>query len=143
MTNYYYSSSQNVFIASGSQLLKAEEFGDAVAVSDEVFNEYFRTVNGSKRRIAGSDGLPAWEDIPPPTPEEIKAAAIAAAQQLQSQLLAEASEVTQGWQTDLLLGTISDEDKAKLIEWRAYIKELEAVDTSSAPDINWPAPPEA
>ncbi|WP_370603201.1 tail fiber assembly protein [Citrobacter braakii] len=26
---------------------------------------------------------------------------------------------------DLLLGTISDEDKAKLIEWRTYIKELE------------------
>lgn len=143
MTNYYYSSSQNVFIASGSQLLKAEEFGDAVAISDEVFNEFFRTINDGKRRIAGPDGLPTWEDIPPPTTAEIKARAIAEAEQKKSQLLAEASEVTAGWQTDLLLGTISDEDKAKLIEWRAYIKELEAVDTSSAPDINWPAPPEA
>ncbi|WP_268064946.1 tail fiber assembly protein [Citrobacter sp. W8] len=37
---------------------------------------------------------------------------------------------------------MSDEDKAKLIEWRTYIKELEGVDTSSAPEINWPVPPE-
>ncbi|HCB1766884.1 TPA: tail fiber assembly protein, partial [Citrobacter braakii] len=79
--------------------------------------------------------------IPPPTAEEIKASAIAAAEQQKSQLLAEASEVTRGWQTDLLLGSISDADKAKLIEWRAYVKKLEAVDISSAPDIKWPTPP--
>ncbi|EPB9582167.1 tail fiber assembly protein [Escherichia coli] len=25
----------------------------------------------------------------------------------------------------------------------SYIKELQAINTSSAPDINWPSPPEA
>ncbi|HDT2308286.1 TPA: tail fiber assembly protein [Citrobacter braakii] len=141
MENYYYSARKNVFVASGSKLMKTEDFSDAVAVSDVIFDEYFRTVNDGKRRIAGADGFPMWEVIPPPTPEEIKSAAVAAAEQKKSQLLAEASEVTRGWQTDLMLGTISDEDKAKLIEWRTYIKELEGVDTSSAPEINWSEKP--
>ncbi|MEB0958361.1 tail fiber assembly protein, partial [Citrobacter braakii] len=100
-----------------------------------VFEEFCVTPLDGKRRVAGDDGLPSWEEIPPPTAEEIKASAIAAAEQQKSQFLAEASEVTKGWQIDLLLGTISDEDKAKLIEWRTYIKELEGVDTSSAPKI--------
>lgn len=141
MDNYYYSAKQNVFLAADSRLLKKDNFSDAIAVGDDVFNEFFRTINNGKRRIAGPDGLPAWEDIPPPTAAEIKAKEIAEAEQKKSHLLAEASEVTKGWQTDLLLGSISDEDKAKLIEWRTYIKELEAVNTSSAPEINWPEPP--
>ncbi|MCX9039615.1 tail fiber assembly protein, partial [Citrobacter portucalensis] len=58
-----------------------------------------------------------------------------------SALLAEASRVIQGWQTDLLLGTISESDKTKLIEWRAYIKALEAIKPAKAPDIIWPERP--
>lgn len=45
------------------------------------------------------------------------------------------------WQTQLQLGMISDADKAKLIEWMHYITALQAVDTSTAPDINWPQQP--
>ncbi|ASG64592.1 hypothetical protein CEW81_16795 [Kluyvera genomosp. 3] len=52
-----------------------------------------------------------------------------------------AADITRELQTDLLLGIISDEDKDKLITWRTYIKALEAVDTSSAPEINWPPTP--
>ncbi|HAV8470759.1 TPA: tail fiber assembly protein, partial [Escherichia coli] len=46
------------------------------------------------------------------------------------------------WQTELQLGIISDDDKASLINWLSYIKDIQAVDTSSAPDINWPESPE-
>ncbi|MCV5289035.1 tail fiber assembly protein, partial [Escherichia coli] len=36
---------------------------------------------------------------------------------------------------------ISDEDKTSLIAWIWYIKALQEVDTSKAPDITWPAKP--
>lgn len=45
------------------------------------------------------------------------------------------------WQTQLQLGMISDADKAKLIKWMHYITALQAVDTSTSPDINWPQQP--
>lgn len=136
MTTFAYSASQNAFWFSDSQSVP----DNAIEVSDDAFNEFSITPLDGKRRITGSDGLPKWEVIPPPTIEELKAATIAEAEQKKSQLLAEASEVTRGWQTDLLLGIISDEDKEKLIAWRGYIKALNAVDTSST-EINWPERP--
>ncbi|WP_047706781.1 tail fiber assembly protein [Plesiomonas sp. ZOR0011] len=47
------------------------------------------------------------------------------------------------WQTQLQLGMISDTDKASLIAWMNYITALQAVDTSTAPEIDWPTPPDA
>ena len=70
------------------------------------------------------------------------AADVEAAEQQKAALLAEAQTTISLWQTELQLGIISDKDKASLIEWLAYIKRLQAVGTSTAPDINWPVPPE-
>lgn len=39
------------------------------------------------------------------------------------------------------LGIISDEDKASLILWLTYIKELQAVIPDAAQSIKWPTPP--
>ncbi|HBA8350087.1 TPA: tail fiber assembly protein, partial [Escherichia coli] len=36
---------------------------------------------------------------------------------------------------------ISDGDKESLIAWVQYIKAVQAVDTSTAPDITWPEIP--
>lgn len=44
------------------------------------------------------------------------------------------------WQTDLLLGDISDEDKASLTTWRAYIKALQAMTFTSLP-VTFPQQP--
>ncbi|HGX4465269.1 TPA: tail fiber assembly protein [Escherichia coli] len=52
-----------------------------------------------------------------------------------------ANTVTADWRTELVLGIISDEDKAKLITWMQYIKDVKAVDTSLVPNINWSMPP--
>lgn len=71
------------------------------------------------------------------------AADVAAANQQKQALLDNAAEVTSDWKTELALGIISDEDKASLIEWMNYIKAVQAVDTSKAPDITWPTPPAA
>lgn len=64
------------------------------------------------------------------------------AEQQKSAFLAEAQSTISLWQTELQLGIISDDDKASLIAWMKYIQALNAVDTSTAPDIEWPVKPE-
>jgi len=46
------------------------------------------------------------------------------------------------WPGKAALGRLKDEEKAQYILWLDYLDALEAVDTSSAPDINWPDSPE-
>lgn len=70
------------------------------------------------------------------------AADVEAAELQKSALLLEAQATISLWQTELQLGVISDEDKASLITWVNYIKAVQAVDTSTAPDITWPIKPE-
>jgi hypothetical protein len=70
-------------------------------------------------------------------------AEVEAAEQQKAALLVEAQATISLWQTELQLGIISDDDKASLIAWMNYIKAVQAVDTSAAPDINWPEKPEA
>ncbi|MGC6114812.1 tail fiber assembly protein [Klebsiella aerogenes] len=67
---------------------------------------------------------------------------VATAEQQKQDLLAEAQQQITGWQTELQLGIISDDDRASLIIWINYIKSVQAVDTSTAPDITWPDKPE-
>jgi hypothetical protein len=69
-------------------------------------------------------------------------AEVAAAEQQKAALLVEAQATISLWQTELQLGIISDDDKASLIAWMNYIKAVQAVDPSAAPDINWPEKPE-
>lgn len=58
------------------------------------------------------------------------------------ELLSEAQKKINFWQTELLLGMISDEDKSQLTEWVKYIKAVQALDINSAPAIQWPESPE-
>lgn len=74
--------------------------------------------------------------------EAQQAADVEAAEQQKAALLFEAQATISLWQTELQLGIISDEDKASLIAWLNYIKAVQAVDTSKAPDIIWPDKPE-
>ncbi|HCR0882435.1 TPA: tail fiber assembly protein [Enterobacter cloacae] len=74
--------------------------------------------------------------------EAQRAANVEVAEQRKAALLAEAQTTISLWQTELQLGIISDEDKASLIAWMKYIKAVQTVDTSKAPDITWPDKPE-
>ncbi|EDX5494401.1 tail fiber assembly protein [Salmonella enterica subsp. arizonae] len=75
---------------------------------------------------------------PPPTHDEL----VSRANAKKNVLLDEANAITTDWCTELALGIISDVDKAKLIAWIEYIKAVKAVDTTTAPNIIWPAPHE-
>jgi len=71
-----------------------------------------------------------------------QASLVTSAEQSKTQRLKEAKESISVWQTELQLGIISDDDKASLVRWLEYIKGVQAVDTTSAPDIRWPEQPQ-
>lgn len=74
--------------------------------------------------------------------EAQQAAAVKAADSEKTTRISAANRATQAWQTQLLLGIITDDDKAALTAWMKYIQDVQAVDTSKAPDIDWPDAPQ-
>lgn len=77
---------------------------------------------------------------PPPTHEEL----IQAAEFERERLLKHADDVMLDWRTELMLGEISDANRAKLSAWLAYKNDVKSVDVTTDPDhVNWPAPLEA
>ncbi|PJI56911.1 tail fiber assembly protein [Escherichia coli] len=58
----------------------------------------------------------------------------AKAESQRSALISDAKETISLWQSELLLGTISDDDKESLTEWIAYIKGLQVLDLSGVTD---------
>ncbi|EHL7837388.1 tail fiber assembly protein [Escherichia coli] len=81
---------------------------------------------------------------PPPLPQKSREEIIQAAENERRQLLDHADAVMLDWRTELMLGEISDVNKAKLSAWMAYKNEVKAVDVTTAPEhVNWPVPPEA
>lgn len=107
----------------------------------DLFSDY-QVIELSEDESAG----PGWsydgtEFYPPVEPEKSHEELVAEAEQQKEALLSEAQTTISLWQTELQLGIISDEDKASLIAWMQYIKALQAVDTSIAPDIIWPEKP--
>ncbi|MGY6232371.1 tail fiber assembly protein [Enterobacter asburiae] len=73
--------------------------------------------------------------------DKLHTADVEAAEKQKSALLVKAQATISLWQTELQLGIISDKDKASLMLWLTYIKELQAVVPDAAPNIKWPTPP--
>ncbi|ELW9468678.1 tail fiber assembly protein [Enterobacter asburiae] len=142
MNNYVYSSKNNAFYA--VLLKEAYEMAgswpdDGVKVTDAIFLEYTASAPEGKLRCADNDGYPAWTDIPPQTPEQLQEQA----EKERQRLLNYASSITEDWRTELALGIIGDEDKAKLTAWMAYIKDVKAIPVSVAIEqgFSWPNKP--
>ncbi|EBU8485023.1 phage tail protein [Salmonella enterica subsp. enterica serovar Newport] len=72
----------------------------------------------------------------------------AKAEIIRHKLLTDASNTIVDWRTELALGDISDDDKASLTKWMAYIRALKTLDLSDVKDeatfaaIRWPALPQ-
>ncbi|WP_375156389.1 tail fiber assembly protein [Enterobacter sp. DNB-S2] len=78
--------------------------------------------------------------MPPPTREEIVAQA-----EIEKQSRTDAANVyinSNQWPGKAAMGRLNDADKAKYNAWLDYLDDIEAVDTSTAPDITWPKQPE-
>ena len=140
MNKYFYDVSTNAFYPIAMKEIyesNGMNFDNAKEVDEELFIEYSGEPPKGKIRIAGEDGFPDWGDIPPPTKDEL----IANANQKKISLIADAQGKISIWQTELTLGLISDEDKNSLVSWLKYIKAVQNVDISKAPDLIWPNHP--
>ena len=110
---------------------------DGVEVSDETYNEFLTPPQGKMRSSDG--GLPCWVDIPSPTYEELvhqagveKQKRIDAANDYMN---------SKQWPGKAVMGRLKDSEKVQYNAWLYYLDALDAVDTSKAPDIEWPSAP--
>ncbi|HHV7359475.1 TPA: tail fiber assembly protein [Morganella morganii] len=74
---------------------------------------------------------------PPPTKEQL----IIQAEEKKQFLITEVHTETEMLRAKLALKRIRPDEEALLIAWLDYLDLLEAIDTSLAPDINWPNKP--
>lgn len=91
-------------------------------------------------RGVGGDNMPLWIEQPEPTQDEL----IAAADAEKQDRIDRANVYMNGkqWPGKAAMGRLKDSEKIQYNLWLDYLDALEAVDTSSAPDINWPESPE-
>ncbi|EMQ4857619.1 tail fiber assembly protein [Morganella morganii] len=108
-----------------------------VDVDESIFAEFTGTAPEKKMRGSDKKGNPAWVDIPLPTKEEL----IANAETKKQMLMAEATIAITPLHDAVDLGMATPEEESALEEWKKYRVLLNRVDTSSAPDINWPVKP--
>ncbi|WP_423776815.1 tail fiber assembly protein [Citrobacter freundii] len=111
---------------------------DVIEVSDSVRNEYnFSPPEG--KQLSSSQNMPVWIDIPPATREEL----IAAAERKKQQRIIAANDFmnSKQWQGKAAIGRLKGGELTQYNLWLDYLDALDGVDTSSAPDIEWPMPP--
>ncbi|KNC89875.1 tail fiber assembly protein [Trabulsiella odontotermitis] len=82
---------------------------------------------------------------PPPEPEKTKEQLIQEASIKKEELIQAANAFINNkqWPGKAAIGRLTGDELAQYNLWLDYLDALEAIDTSSAPAINWPVPPEA
>ncbi|HGU1997232.1 tail fiber assembly protein [Citrobacter sp. Cf128] len=142
MNKYLYDAKTNAFypfILKEAYIKSGLWPGGGVEVDEAIFTEY-QTPSPDKIMVAGNDGYPTWSDIPPLTKEEL----IQNAENERHRRLAYADAAIADWRTELMLGEISDANRAKLSAWMTYKNEVKSADVTADPEnVNWPSPPEA
>lgn len=80
--------------------------------------------------------------IPPPEPQKTPEQLVAEAKAEKQTRLDFATTKIVVWQTKLLMGRkLTDAESASLNAWVDYIDAVTVIDTSTAPDIDWPEHP--
>lgn len=89
-------------------------------------------------KVLGSDnGLPAWVDAPPLTQEE----QVLLAESKRTDCRSQADGAIAPLQDAVDLDMATADEGESLKAWKKYRVLLSRIDTSTAPDIDWPVPP--
>lgn len=128
---------------------------DAVVITHEQHISLIAGMNDGGRRVyIGTDGELTLSDSKPSQwhtwSSDINEWVISADAQIKladnekSRLIQDANDYinSKQWPGKAAMGRLKDTEKAQYNLWLDYLDALEAVDTSSAPKINWPVPPE-
>ena len=140
---YLWSAKNSAFILEGMEKQYEEngwDLTDLQQLDDEIVMEFMGEQPAGKMRVTNVDGLPCWVDLPPPTHEE----QLAAADSEKQLKIDQANDYMNGkqWPGKAALGRLKGDELTQYNLWLDYLDALEAVDTSSAPGINWPDSPE-
>ncbi|WP_145523121.1 tail fiber assembly protein [Yersinia rohdei] len=110
---------------------------DVVEVSERVFQEFI-TAPAGKERKAGTDGMPRWVDVQPPSKIEL----IAQAEYKKTELMSQANSEIAPLQDAVDLNMANADEVTALQSWKKYRVLLNRVDIDAAPEIDWPVAPE-
>lgn len=134
---YFWSEKENGFYPESMKALYENSPdgwpGDAVEISEELYNSLLEGQSRGKVITSGSDGKPLLSD------PVINHTALAEAEK--SRLGSKAEEMILPLQRAVKYGIASEEELQSLKEWEIYSVKLSRVDTSLAPEIEWPEPP--
>lgn len=137
---YFYSATTNAFYA--ASLLS--DYNDAGTLPDDIIEIsakwYEHLISGQamgKEISSNENNQPVLSEPAPPTQQELKAVA----EGKKSELIREAGEAIAILQDAVDLGIATDGENARLLAWKNYRVLLNRIDTSTAPDIEWPTTP--
>ncbi len=113
---------------------------DAVDITENKWRELMSGQEAGKIIAANETGYPVLLDRPAPTHEQY----VAAAEQEKQNRIDEALQSISVISLKLRAGrALTDAEQLRLDSSLDYIDAVTATDTDTAPDINWPVPPEA
>ncbi len=112
---------------------------DTFDIEDALYYELMNGQSTGKIIINNPDNYPVLTEYPAKTQEQ----EIAEAEGMKSILIEQANEYmnSKQWPGKAAIGRLKGEELAQYNLWLDYLDALELVDTSSAPDIEWPTPP--
>ncbi len=131
---YCYSQKENGFF---TDLNKAPS--DAVEITTDEWLSLLDGQDNGMKIVSNQEGYPVLTEQPPLSKENL----IALAELKKGKLINEANEHmnSRQWPGKAAIGRLKGEELAQYNLWLDYLDALELVDTSSAPDIEWPTPP--
>lgn len=137
----YFSASENGFYddAFRADYIAAGTWpDDAAAISDQWYQHLLNGQSLGRIVTVNEYGQPVLAEPPAPTKEQL----IAEADARKAALITAASETISILKDAVDLGKATKEEEARLLAWREYRVLLMRVDTSLAPDIEWPVVPD-
>ncbi|HHR5847365.1 TPA: tail fiber assembly protein [Providencia alcalifaciens] len=139
--SYYYSAKENAFYPAEMQVSYKKSgswVSDGKWVDESVFTEFaISPAPAGKMRVAGKNGMPKWGDLPKPTKEHL----IAESEQQKQSLADEAEKNITILERKVRLGMATGEEIDLLTAWEIYSIKVSDIDTSLAPEIDWPQKP--
>ena len=134
MDRYFYSQKENGFF---TDLNKAPS--DAVEITTDEWLSLLDCQDNGMKIVSNQEGYPVLTEQPPLSKENL----IALAELKKGKLINEANEHmnSRQWPGKAAIGRLKGEELAQYNLWLDYLDALELVDSSSAPDIEWPTPP--
>ncbi|EFI5875522.1 hypothetical protein GW108_20135 [Escherichia coli] len=112
---------------------------DAFDIEDALYYELMNGQSTGKIIINSPDNYPVLTEYPAKTHEQ----EIAEAEGMKNILIEQANDYmnSKQWPGKAAIGRLKGEELAQYNLWLDYLDALELVDTSGAPDIEWPTPP--